>query len=798
MWNRIQHAGMAAGRRVDRLARVVLAAAGLLLVVAANAQPTEDYPRTRRALADFIQRELAEKQIPGMAIALVDDQRIVWSAGFGKADPWGDTPMAAASVQRVGSVSKLFTDLAVMQLVEAGQLSLDTPVRTWLPDFMPNTPGAGEITLRQLMSHRAGLHREPPVGHYFDPGEPSLEQSILSLNQTALVYTPGSRQKYSNAGIAVVGRVLEVAAKAGFEELLEARLLKPLGMSRSAFSLKPRLQPDLAKGMMWTLDGREFPAPLFQLGTLPAGSLYASAEDLARFLTMLHGGGTREGVSILGKESLREMLTPQFAEPGVATGFGLGFHLGRLDGKLLAGHGGAIYGFATQLSFLPSEKLGVVAIANKDFVNAITERVARLALQSMMAERIGARPPEFPETQPHAKEWVETLPGHYKAEGRDDFDLEARNDTLTLIWRRTGIPLLLRRSGANLVADGPLGVGLVVEPSEGGLKVAGALYKRQPDSPPPPAPERWRGLIGEYGWDHDVLYLLERGGKLWVLIEWFEYSPLEELSGGRFRFPNRGLYDAELVVPIWGKEGRCVALEVGGMRFPRRDIEPAPGANQLKVAPVRPVDELRREALRATPPSEPGPFSNARLVDVGRLDNTFQLDVRYASSNNFLGTPFYTSPKIFLRQPVAEALVRANARLNERGYGLLLHDGYRPWHVTKIFWEGMPPNLREFVADPSKGSRHNRGAAIDCSLYELKTGKPVEMVGTYDETTARSQPFYPGGSALQRWRRDLLRASMEREGFTVYHNEWWHFDHESWRGFGLGNETFEELGKMAH
>lgn len=795
MWNGVQRKGL---EQIRWLVRGAAAVMGLLLAMAANAQQLQEYARTRHALAEFIRKELAEKQIPGMAIALVDGQRIVWSAGFGKADPWGDAPMAATSVQRVGSVSKLFTDLAVMQMVEAGQVSLDQPVRTWLPDFMPNTPGAGEITLRQLMSHRAGLHREPPVGHYFDPGEPSLEESVLSLNKTTLVYTPGSRQKYSNAGIAVLGRVLEVVAKADFEGLLETRLLKPMGMVRSAFSLKPRLQPDLAKGMMWTLDGREFPAPLFQLGTLPAGSLYASAEDLARFLTMLHGEGEFQGVRVVGKESLREMLTPQFAEPGASNGFGLGFHLSRLDGKLLAGHGGAIYGFATQLSFLPSEKLGVVVVANKDFVNAITERVARLALQSMIAEREGARPPEFPTTLPPNKEWAGSLPGHYVAEGRDSFDLEARNGTLSLIWHRTGIPHLLRQQGGGLTADGALGVGLAVEPTEGGLKVGGALYRREADSPPPPAPERWRGLIGEYGWDHDVLYLLERGGKLWVLIEWFEYSPLEELSGGRFRFPSRGLYDAEIITPKWDARGRCVALDVGGMSFPRRAIEPTAGSNQLIVKPVRPVDELRREALRATPPEEKGPFSNAPLVNVDRLAKGFKLDVRYASSNNFLGTPFYTQAKVFLRQPVAEALVRANARLAERGYGILLHDGYRPWHVTKIFWEGMPANLREFVADPSKGSRHNRGAAIDCSLYDLKTGEDVEMVGTYDETTARSMPHYPGGTALQRWRRDLLRRAMEAEGFSVYHNEWWHFDHESWRGFGLGNETFEELDAKGH
>jgi serine beta-lactamase-like protein LACTB len=110
-----------------------------------------------------------------------------------------------------------------------------------------------------------------------------------------------------------------------------------------------------------------------------------------------------------------------------------------------------------------------------------------------------------------------------------------------------------------------------------------------------------------------------------------------------------------------------------------------------------------------------------------------------------------------------------------------------------MFWDATPENLRVFVADPSQGSRHNRGCAVDLTLYECKTGKPVEMVGGYDEMSDRSYADYLGGTSLQRYHRDLLRRAMQEEGFTVYEAEWWHFDYKDWRKYGINNLTFEEI-----
>jgi len=144
---------------------------------------------------------------------------------------------------------------------------------------------------------------------------------------------------------------------------------------------------------------------------------------------------------------------------------------------------------------------------------------------------------------------------------------------------------------------------------------------------------------------------------------------------------------------------------------------------------------------------------------------------------------------------VAEAVVRANHKLRKYGYGLLIHDAYRPWYVTKVFWDATPDDKKIFVADPSKGSRHNRGCAVDLTLYDLKTGKAVEMVSTYDETTDRAHADYPGGTSLQRWHRKLLREAMEAEGFAVYPPEWWHFDYKDWQKYRIGNVRFEQIGR---
>jgi D-alanyl-D-alanine dipeptidase len=211
------------------------------------------------------------------------------------------------------------------------------------------------------------------------------------------------------------------------------------------------------------------------------------------------------------------------------------------------------------------------------------------------------------------------------------------------------------------------------------------------------------------------------------------------------------------------------------------------------ITPLRPVEELRQEALAAQPPREQGNFHQPELVELVKLDPTIKLDIRYATANNFLSTPVYTQARAFLQKPAAQALLRAHHALEKQGYGLIIHDGYRPWYVTRIFWDATPKDKKNFVADPAHGSRHNRGCAVDLSLYDLKTGEEVRMPSGYDEMTKRAYADYPGGTNEERERRATLRQAMEKEGFTVNPEEWWHFDYKDWRKYPILNVRFEDL-----
>jgi D-alanyl-D-alanine dipeptidase len=195
------------------------------------------------------------------------------------------------------------------------------------------------------------------------------------------------------------------------------------------------------------------------------------------------------------------------------------------------------------------------------------------------------------------------------------------------------------------------------------------------------------------------------------------------------------------------------------------------------------------------PPRERGPFRKPDLVELVTLDPTLRLDVRYATPNNFTHRAVYTEARAFLQRPAAEALVRVQRALEPKGYGLLIFDGYRPWSVTRVFWEITPPALRDFVANPAKGSKHNRGCAVDLSLVERASGREIPMPSPYDEMSERASPAYTGGTAAERTHRDLLRAAMEAEGFSVEPNEWWHFNYKDWTAYPILDLPFSELGR---
>jgi D-alanyl-D-alanine dipeptidase len=196
----------------------------------------------------------------------------------------------------------------------------------------------------------------------------------------------------------------------------------------------------------------------------------------------------------------------------------------------------------------------------------------------------------------------------------------------------------------------------------------------------------------------------------------------------------------------------------------------------------------------AGPPSEGGTHRAPDLVELVTLDPSIKLDIRYATGNNFTGRAVYPEARAFLQRPAALALIEAQRWLRERGYGLVVYDAYRPWSVTKLFWDITPPEKRSFVADPKTGSVHNRGCAVDVGLIDLGTGRELAMPSAYDEMTERSFAAYKGGTAEQRTHRDLLREAVERRGrFSVYPEEWWHYDFRGYRNYAILDVSFSSI-----
>jgi D-alanyl-D-alanine dipeptidase len=294
---------------------------------------------------------------------------------------------------------------------------------------------------------------------------------------------------------------------------------------------------------------------------------------------------------------------------------------------------------------------------------------------------------------------------------------------------------------------------------------------------PPPEPAALAALVGEYGEGASAVTVLEREGRLLALQEAGERiteTPLDPVA------------DFTLA------PSSPPAVRLNGTELARTDIGAA-RIMQIRAGVRRDLEKLRTSALAASPPSEPPSRARSDLVELSSLDPSIHLDIRYAGSDNFMGEPLYEKAAAYMQHPAAEAVARANRTLAAQGYGLLIHDAYRPWYVTKMFWDAVMPEAHVFVADPAKGSRHNRGCAVDLTLYELTTGKPVVMTGRYDEMSPRSYADYRGGTSRQRWLRDLLRRAMEAEGFSVYPQEWWHFDYKGFADYPIGNATFTEL-----
>jgi zinc D-Ala-D-Ala dipeptidase len=327
---------------------------------------------------------------------------------------------------------------------------------------------------------------------------------------------------------------------------------------------------------------------------------------------------------------------------------------------------------------------------------------------------------------------------------------------------------------------------------EAGFSTSASLVATGHERIPAEPAGEMAALIGEYGSRDRLLTVYEEDGRLLADgIDW-NRALLRRLGPTRFAPESNGSPGTVVLAFQLDEQHRAEAVTVGNTRLPAADI----GRDVIETirAGVRADPAaLREKALKETPPAEPPAKRVTDLVNLATLGSSIKFDIRYATSNNLMGFPLYEKPMAYLQRPAADALRRVANSLAPLGYGLLVFDAYRPWFVTKMFWDATPVSSHMFVADPSEGSRHNRGCAIDLTLYDTTTGKEVEMTGRFDEMSPRSYADFIGGTSRQRWLRDLLRNAMESQGFRVYPQEWWHFDYEDWQDYAIGNVTFGQL-----
>jgi CubicO group peptidase (beta-lactamase class C family) len=537
--------------------------------MAAETKPATDYAQAIDRLGKAVGEQMETHGIRGISVALVDDQRMVYAAGFGTA--------RRDTVFRCGSISKLFNAVAIMQLVEQGKLDLDAPISRYGPEFSLVVPfeGAPPVTLRQVLCHRSGLTRESPVGGYLDDSQPTLAQTVDAVRSCPLVSPPNSETRYSNIGPSIAGQILVKVTGIPYEQYQKEKVLGPLGMTSSSFVRTDVPRERLVPARMRVADGHGGftmePAPLFDLGTLPAGNLFSTAEDLAKFISMLAAEGRAGGRTIISPKTLAEMCTTQFS--GTDARFGLGFVVGKFREHKSLGHMGEVYGYTASLAFLAGPKLGAVILGNEDIASAPISKLTNTALSLLVEAKLGEKPPVKPEPVAIAREELAAMTGEYESTSHWA-KIELRGDRL--VGNISCQPITLTAAGPlKFLADGRIwdATPLEFQRDAGGKPSAftmiGQKFTRVDPKDTPAVPPLWSQFAGSYGPAFIPLVVHVHHGHLYATIENELDYRLVPASRNVFVCPP-GMYYKEHLVFLTTPESKVHGASIAGMYLRRR------------------------------------------------------------------------------------------------------------------------------------------------------------------------------------------------------------------------------------
>ncbi len=542
-----------------------------------SAANLSDYDSVLPELSMAADAEVRAGNISGVTIALVDDQDIIFVRGFGFADKKRRIRSAADTVYRVGSISKLFTAVSAMQLAEQGRIDIDAPVSNYLPEFRIIVPfeDVRPITMRQLMCHRSGMVREAPVGGYLDGSAPGMESTVASLARCVLVHRPGTKTKYSNSGVTIVGRTVEKVAGLSFPAYQERHILGPLGMTNSSFLHAAGIGRKLATGYLpVALEGggfREDEAPVFEFGILAAGNLYTTAADLARFVMCLFADGRLPDGKLLKQATLKDMFTPQLTSD--TNGFGLGFSMGELRGKRTFSHMGAVYGFTSSLMGIPSEKIGAIVLCNDDIATGPVRKLNATALRLMLAAKSRQSPPPTDVPVRLSQQELTALTGDFESQSYwARIDLTGEK----LVANVSGQKLALTPTGAlRCRGEGRVAFNssFVFERDTNGVvsnfSAMNQKFRRVDPAKVSAIPPSWKPLLGSYGPAFIPLIISFKHGHLYAMTENEFDNRLTPLTGTVFQMPP-GLYADEQLVFQTDRNGKPHTAVLANMPLRRR------------------------------------------------------------------------------------------------------------------------------------------------------------------------------------------------------------------------------------
>jgi CubicO group peptidase (beta-lactamase class C family) len=398
--------------------------------------PPRSYGEAVYLLETWIESIIDFDRLPGLSIAIVHDQELVYSNGFGFADVERRIDATPSTVYSICSISKLLTAIALMQLRDAGEVNLDEPVSSYLPWFEPGaaSPAAGLLTLRELLRHSSGLPCEPDHTVWSDPDSlsPSREELVERLSHLTMSYPTGTEFNYSNLGYTLLGEVVSTVSGLDYADYVQQHILDPIGLESTTLHVPGgQLRDDVATGYgRWPRSGdRPTVVPRDARVMTPAGGLASTVEDMARFamwqFRVLEGADE----SVLSRSTLREMQTEQWSSPA----WGLGFTIWRMGDASFYGHQGGCPGFKSQIILNPDDQVAVVVMINATDAPQFT--LAFRAYEIMAPALVTST--ETPEND----SWS-SYTGYYTAvESWSEAEVLTWEGSLALMWIPTGDPI---------------------------------------------------------------------------------------------------------------------------------------------------------------------------------------------------------------------------------------------------------------------------------------------------------------------------------------------------------------------